>query len=172
MGVCRNPVRAHEATPPFDLCTVYLPPPVSKSMLEHFIANCNSYQDNHNAYTCFVGDFNLRTINWSELNNPLKTQHISSLDQLFIDFTSVNNLRQCNNVTNKNNRLLDIVLVDVPGCCVSEADPLSVIDLHHPPLEIQITLTELLKLKSNSITKINFHKADYKAINKQLKEKD
>lgn len=47
------------------ICAVYLPPPVSTEVLEHFTENCNSIMSaNSDSPTLMIGDFNLSCVDW------------------------------------------------------------------------------------------------------------
>lgn len=95
------------------LCAVYLPPPVSRAMLEHFIDNCNATLENSTSH-CIVGDFNLGTIDWGLYGDDSIAYNIPSLCQPLIDLLLINSLKQHNNNLNKSNRILDLVMPTYP----------------------------------------------------------
>lgn len=149
------------------LCAVYLRSPLKKSHLEHFMANYNAVSENHSFSKCIIGDINLSCIDWNLVYNSSVDYQLTPTAQEFIDFTMLNNLKQCNNVRNQTDRVLDLVLVDGPLFRVSESRcVLSKIDPYHPPLEINVALEPGQNLKGNeAIKKLNFRKADYDSIN-------
>ena len=83
------------------LCAVYLPPPVLRSSLEHFLDSCNTIFEQSGSKFCIVGDFNLSSINWS-LVSELDSGYVApGIGHLLTDFTHMNTLSQINNITNK-----------------------------------------------------------------------
>ncbi|CAB3254230.1 unnamed protein product [Arctia plantaginis] len=88
------------------------------------------------------------------------------LGQLLCDFLHVANFNQLNHVTNIRQKILDLVLSDLPYCTVSAAqDSLTKIDPLHPPLEANISIVDSKDLNINSNNrKLNYYKADYEAI--------
>jgi hypothetical protein len=158
------------------LCGVYLPPPISKLMLEHFIENCSNVINRYNSndYICLVGDFNLGAIDWSLVNDSASNYVPPSLSQPLMDFIHLNNLNQLNRIVNKSNRVLDLMLADFSpsACSITESTHiLSKVDHLHPPLDITVNVFPDLTLPYNSNTKIyNFKRADYSHIRKFLGE--
>ncbi|CAK1588779.1 unnamed protein product [Parnassius mnemosyne] len=155
---------------PIALCAVYIPPPIQSRVLECFLSNCNSLFDKLKQRTCIVGDFNLPDVNW-KLVNDLNSNYTASFKaRSLIDFCYINKLRQYNFVENKMRRILDLVLINSLHCTVNEAnDILTIIDPLHPPIEIQLLISETRKLKYNSnVKKRNFYKADYEKIREHL----
>jgi hypothetical protein len=155
------------------LCAVYLPPRLTQSVLEIFI-DCNEVIEKTNNGSfghCFVGDFNLSSINWSLLGNSSGCAE-SAICQSLINFVLQNNLKQHNNILNSSDRILDLVLSTLETCTVNTShSALSVIDHLHPPLNIEISITNELKLPYNrDIIKLNFWKADFEVIRKDLLE--
>ncbi|CAB3259606.1 unnamed protein product [Arctia plantaginis] len=78
----------------------------------------------------------------------------------------VANFNQLNHVTNIRQKILDLVLSDLPYCTVSAAqDSLTKIDPLHPNLEANISIVDSKDLNINSNNrKLNYYKADYEAI--------
>lgn len=130
------------------LCAVYLPPPVTRTPLDLFLAGCNSVCDRMSldSNVCILGDFNLGIINWNSLNdNSFKILPYTC--QALLDFISTNKLHQFNNVTNTG-RILDLVLSTLQSCTVTHAiDILTKTERIHPPLHITLSLsTEVISL--------------------------
>lgn len=150
----------------FNICAIYLPPPVTSKNLDSFLGNCNRVCEITKDLCCIVGDFNLSYIAWQDPNTCPKTNMESNLKS----FLLMNDLAQHNNVTNKNNNILDLVLAEKLICEVCPAaDILSKVDLLHPPIEIHLKSKHTKTLPYNKQQKqLNFHKADYAAINEFL----
>lgn len=98
------------------LCAVYLPPPVHRTMLEHFLDNCNAIFDTSSCHYCILGDFNLGELNWEELSESSSTSVYcpQGLGKLLIDFINLNSLYQHNRVLNSSGRVLDLALSNLP----------------------------------------------------------
>lgn len=80
---------------------------------------------------------------------------------------------QHNLTTNKNNRILDLVLTNgLLSCSVKACDEISRIDRHHPPLNIIIKSERLKTIKENIIPKFIFSKTNYDECLKALIEFD
>jgi hypothetical protein len=62
--------------------------------------------------------------------------------QLLNNLICFYDLKQCNNVRNSNNRLLDLVFVNRCLSCsvIDSGDPLVGVDDHHPSLEVGVTI--------------------------------
>ena len=87
------------------ICGVYLPPPIQKHILEHFIDNANRVYDIcKTTNKLIVGDFNLGNIAW-ENSQPACSN--SLFNQMISDFVTFNSLKQHNDVLNSGNRILD-----------------------------------------------------------------
>lgn len=155
-----------------NLCAVYLPPPVQRHILEEFIYNANLFMDHNNDNnTILMGDFNLGSIPWHSYATPDSPKTFTSgsiFSSLFIDFTSLNNLNQYNNIINNKNKILDLVLSNINISCLSISDPLSVIDPLHPPLQFNIFRNINKVLEPNINEHFCFHKADYSRIINEL----
>lgn len=156
------------------ICAVYIPPPVQKHILEHFIDNTNNALENFNA-TLILGDFNMSSIEWigspgAPLTSSLNKNGI--YEQKLLDFISLNSLAQYNCMYNHKGKILDLVLTDTAVKSVGVSDsPLSNIDLYHPPLEFEL-LCNLHEetLSPNQEPKFKFYKADYSKIIQELSE--
>lgn len=154
------------------ICGVYMPPPVQKHILEHFFTNASSILENHNGHTLILGDFNLSGLTWNKKcnNSALSVQTSNSvLNNMLVDFMSLNNLTQFNANVNNKNKILDLVLSTLTITNVStHPDPISVIDPLHPPLQFDVELQSPEWLSVKPDTKFHFYKADYEAIMREL----
>jgi hypothetical protein len=157
------------------ICGIYLPPPIQKHILEHFITNANRVLEN-TSHSLLLGDFNLSCIQWSGTPKlPLSAS--CNTNSLFatqlLDFTSYNGLMQYNHILNYKNKILDLVMSSVPvddiQCCVS---PLINVDPYHPPLEMTLHHCNSTYLQPNSNFVLKFHKGDYTKIIEHLNSVD
>ena len=71
----------------------------------------------------YVGDFNLGHLNWNFHNSVAPFDVSSNIDSLLLEFVSLNNLVQLNNIFNANSRISELVLVSKDYCTkLIEAD--------------------------------------------------
>lgn len=158
------------------LCGLYLPPPVNRTMLEEFIEHCCKVTQLSDTHVCLIGDFNQNNIDWSLVNDTSSGYVGPSLSQSLIEFTYLNKFNQLNFIKNANNRILDLVLTNLPTnlCNVIESpDILSVVDSHHPPLDIFVLNSKDSTLAYNDKgVKNNFYRADLVSVQKRLSELD
>lgn len=153
------------------ICVVYLPPPVSLDSLTIFLTNTNNVLEQSNQ-TVIIGDFNLSFFTWSRNSDEasyVPTNYNCKSGHLFVDFLSINNLRQVNEVLNVNNKLLDLVLTDFNTVEVTKApNVLSKLDPYHPPLLISLKDYKPNFINPSRNPKYNFFKADYTKITQYL----
>lgn len=160
----------------FILCAVYIPPPVTTNLLNLFVDNCNGILQSYHGNTMIIGDFNLPFLNWQTKTNQdvhelIPTNFNCNLGYIFVDFISLNNLTQFNDVLNTNNRILDLVLSNINNISVKVCEnPLIKLDAHHPALEINTNVYAKCqpKITQKPFATHNFKKADYSIVNKEL----
>lgn len=157
-GVCMN------------ICVVYLPSYIPCHIFVEFLTRaeeiCLRYMD---CTTLIIGDFNLPNVKWRQSSDPFLG--ISDPKSLALrDFLNITGFVQMNNVSNVNDNILDLILVDVNTCLsVSSAPPISKPDVHHPPLELALTKTSFSNLNYNILqSKYIFIKTDYEACVRDL----
>ncbi|CAK1596614.1 unnamed protein product [Parnassius mnemosyne] len=101
------------------LCAVYLPPSVTKHTLDIFIDKANGILGSRTdrEYTLIASDYNLSRITWlgnhrNDTFNHMLPSGFGGNELLckFINFISLNNLKQFNCVTNIKNKILDLIL--------------------------------------------------------------
>lgn len=122
-----------------------------------------------------VGDFNIRDASWSlnqesemTLCNPYTNKLVTQLHN-FLSFTG---WAQYNNVSNLNNRYLDLVISGT-RCTVSRTEPLSLPeDAHHPSLSIECAIDGATGLLSARRTVRRFYAADYGVIRQAIMNVD
>lgn len=150
------------------ICGVYIPPPVQKQLLEHFVINSSRVLDKQSGGdNIILGDFNLSSITWSKSKNCSLTANVSNslLNNMVIDFMTLLNLSQYNSNLNIKGKILDLILCSIT---VSQVDtctyPLSSIDPLHPPIQFSVELNCPNRLEARCNEKFLFNKADYDKI--------
>nr|XP_022921128.1 uncharacterized protein LOC111429451 [Onthophagus taurus] len=127
----------------FLLCCVYLPPSADEA-LNLFLSSVSAVRDAYpEIMIVIIGDFNMPTISWSMSEDDVLIP-TGNFDRRAIDFLNIYsycNFSQFNNVSNINNRILDLVLcangrVESIHLC---NDPLVDPDCHHPPFEFLLS---------------------------------
>lgn len=165
-----------------NICAIYLPPPVRNDDVKTFTDKVNSILQNSSdrENTLIVGDFNMGGIAWQRDGDndtcgmtPVGYGNCELFCRL-VDFLMLNDLGQYNNVKNKNNKVLDLILCNKESIIhVTEChNPIKDIDRHHPALEIQLKMSVESLKKTVKIERKNFYKGDYSAINDYLKSVD
>lgn len=158
------------------LCGVYLPPPVRSILLDHYVESCFKVLGGSNTYFCLVGDFNLGDINWDLVSDSSCGYIPPGCCHSLLEMVYIHKLNQLNHIRNKSNRILDLVLTNLPisVCSIEEScSVLSVIDPLHPALEISVAKVSENNLSYNLSNKIlNFNKASYEDIRKYLSNCD
>lgn len=150
------------------VCAIYLPPPAKLETLSCFL-NGVDYVISQMKNVIAVGDFNLGSIDWSrgaDLNNQMfPSNYNNALGTAFVDFMSLNNLKQLNNISNIDGRYLDLVLSNIAGVEVSEPlDLLTKLDSRHPHLLVKLHGCNTSFLKPKGRSDFNFFKANYSEI--------
>lgn len=155
------------------ICSVYIPPPIQQTLLNHFIINTNRILSNHSGDTIILGDFNLSSLIWNKTSTLALAAETSNsiLNNMFIDFMSLNNLSQYNCNYNNKNRILDLLLSNKSISQLQvAANPLTLTDPLHPPLQFYFKseFTEVLPVKHKE--KFLFYQADYQKIINDLNQ--
>lgn len=85
------------------LCAVYLPPPIGRSSLEHYLNNCNAvFEQVTDSNVYIVDDFNLSYysgLNWNLVVDSDYNTGLPGTSEILIDFTHINSLSQLNFMT-------------------------------------------------------------------------
>lgn len=149
---------------------LYVPPNISVIEFElifnlfgQFIASLN---DRNKVF--IVGDFNITKFNDLDYNNS-KVSNI-------VNFMSLSTLIQCNNISNINNRLLDLCFIwELNVQVTRDYCPILQIDLHHPVLNFEVDImhykTTIFPFNSSN-NSFNFKKANFTALYKEMSEVD
>lgn len=141
------------------IVAVYIPPDIPSEDFELFSEALEIFLiDKPNI---LLGDFNVPNFTRNDISCTKST--------IFRLICNSLNLRQFNQVTNCNNRLLDLVLSNVVGeiCVEREQLPFVPLDPCHPALNISVCLphaTAYSKFPSNCNVRYNFRKANWQKL--------
>ena len=158
------------------LAVSYIPPNSTLESYETHFKNCSYYFDNlkSHQHIIYVGDFNLGNILWNPDVGTIPFISNSHYESLLLDFLSIYNLKQINNMCNDNSRLLDLVFVDKD--IISEAFtpimPIFEKSFHHSPLIIELSSQFYQPFHPINNEYYNFKKADFVALNSFLRTFD
>nr|CAH7723400.1 unnamed protein product [Callosobruchus chinensis] len=134
---------------------VYIPPDTALDDFELFLDQFALLNTNHNNSIIIAGDFNIPSFNIDNTDN----KHI-----LINNFMELCDLQQSNNVSNTNNRYLDLVFSNIHNTTSKYDMPLVCEDRHHPSLliEFSIKLSHTSDFLPNKVEHVfNFRKANY-----------
>ncbi|VVC96515.1 unnamed protein product, partial [Leptidea sinapis] len=138
------------------ICAVYIPSPLKYDTLLSFVQNVETILVNKQLQTVVIGDFNIPSIKWDNINNGPAAVLIN-------DFMALTNLSQFNGISNAYGKILDLVFSTLNNITVENSDfSACSIDKYHPPLEInfEIDYKDSLFI-SNVIVKHNSRNGDY-----------
>ena len=159
---------------------IYLPP---LSQLECFLTFAEDIDrianDFPDSELCVVGDFNVPKALW--INEDVCSRAIPNNDvyvppltleiiNVLSDLCAYQNLFQCNQITNVNNVILDLVLSH-SSYNVIVAEPLVRIDLNHPPISFQIKYHSRKLVEPSPQARdfyFNYKDADFVSLNDYL----
>lgn len=159
-----------------NLCLSYLPPYASVENLKKYYENLQNVilKSNDEAEFLCIGDYNTPNVSWvpaSNFSSLTPSPPVDRKSHLLIETISVCGLSQYNHISNKNNRLLDLVLSTTDAIVVNEGCPLSRMDSHHPALLIKVNLLTSQKVTSNKpFKRLNFKKCDIMEVRRELSE--
>nr|CAI5831676.1 unnamed protein product [Callosobruchus analis] len=127
------------------IVNLYIPPDTPNSdyeiLFDTLLASSFMFDNNH---ILIVGDFNL--MNYA---NYMITGDSDTKIQMLNSFVQIVNVKQFNNVYNKNNRILDLVFHN-SDCVVSKSlNSFVKEDSHHPALDIHCKLEIAVNHKDN-----------------------
>lgn len=124
-----------------------------------------------------LGDFNIPEALWVPLADDqhsfkMENPNYNPMTTQLSAFMSFTGWQQFNNIPNKNNRQLDLVLSN-NSCKLFSVEPLVPIDGHHPVFCINIELRSIdQNLKPASRIIRRFFAADYDIVNAELEKVD
>lgn len=138
------------------------------SYLEFLQDTINSREPD--AQFLILGDFNLACIEWFyHLNHCIAINYEGRLANELLNTITLTNINQINNIKNSYNRILDLVLTNISGLNTRKVLGIVNEDQYHPPLLIHLNPNNVKFMKSIRSIKSNFYKADYGAINNEIK---
>lgn len=172
-------VKLKRETIKLHICVLYLCKQGSKFSFSEQLTNyltklTNIVLDNSLDKFLLVGDFNLSGITWLPSNLGYFTPYNarSSDELLLVDEMHVHDFAQYNGITNKDDRILDLVFSNESLVVSKCVDPMVPIDPYHEALCITFKCIELVTLRTAPRTNYRFNKGDYLSINRELNNID
>lgn len=161
------------------ICCLYVPP---HATLNNLLAFFSILEDLVSKYTkhifLVVGDFNLPNIIWTSDvigNVCIPSGYSDALSECLVNYCSLLDLKQFNNVSNVHGKILDLVLCTINNTCakVSPSDnPFVKEDQYHKAIEADFTISVENLMSRHSYEKFAFGRCDYSTVNGLLKEED
>jgi hypothetical protein len=142
---------------------LYIPPNSHDLTYKVFCDLLMSLHFLYDSNLLIVGDFNVPDY----VNGVCGHSKASTSCQLLNNLICFYDLKQCNNVRNSNNRLLDLVFVNRCLSCsvIDSGDPLVGVDDHHPSLEVGVTIGDVFKrFPIGRSSSFNFRKCNFVAL--------
>lgn len=121
-----------------------------------------------------IGDFNIPCISWTNSGFSLiggGKEDYQNAALAFVEDLQYLGLTQYNLTRNSCNNILDLCFSSLP-LSVTECQPISKLDIFHPPFTVDIIDLHVKSLKPNATQRFNFYKCDYEQINSFLKRQD
>jgi hypothetical protein len=150
---------------------IYMPPTCDHAVYSVLYDFLISLDFLYEASLFIMGDFNVPEFVLSTFDET-GTSITSSIIYNLIGFYD---LKQCNNILNSHDRMLDLILVNqYLDCSVIDAHQSFVdVDRHHPPLQVEIGIRNRSKtFPSKQIVSYNFRKCNFNALYEALFEVD
>lgn len=155
------------------MCCVYIAPGnevAYRSFIDKLEENCSNIRDQDIIVLC--GDFNCSSLKWASQTScdVLVATEIESKYAHFVDTLDFLDMKQFNNICNKNEKILDLIFCNKHRVDrISRSDvPLVCEDDHHPAIEFFCNVGARDYLRETSSYNFNFRKGDYDAINSEL----
>lgn len=162
------------------ISSAYVPPRTPFSIYENHFDLLQDLLSHPSIDTFYiVGDYNMPEIDWI-ISSACDTTCDVTLPQLVCSGSSrmnslINNFMnsleafQYNNVSNTNNRILDLFISNSPSEIKICTNALLSTDPYHPSLLAYINISQNLKsMTKRPLIKYNFYKADYELINNKI----
>lgn len=142
---------------------IYIPPTLKLHDFELFFETLETFHRSYiNDNVIICGDFNVP---------GFTSRNIDGKSQIVRNFGAFLNISNYNNITNMNDRLLDLILSEIPLTVTKDDSPLVNIDKHHPPLnftfEVLAKKLEHTNYNSREI-RYNFRCANYLKLYDQI----
>lgn len=165
---------------------IYLPPDRKNdsSMIHKHIDSITSISSrlNHRTPALLFGDYKQSGLHWCFPDNGIPyvdvlKSYIPQACCALLDGFSLHHLTQINCLVNRNERLLDLALVNdwilFSASISAPVEPLIDIDADHPPIEVTVNLTSPIVFEQPSMDCFkDFRRADYAALCAVLKDTD
>jgi hypothetical protein len=142
---------------------LYIPPNSHDLTYKVFCDLLMSLHFLYDSNLLIVGDFNVPDY----VSGVCGHSKASTSCQLLNNLICFYDLKQCNNVRNSNNRLLDLVFVNRCLSCsvIDSGYPLVGVDDHHPSLEVGVTIGDVFKrFPIGRSSSFNFRKCNFVAL--------
>lgn len=160
-------------------CT-YIPP---RSGLNTYLNFTETVENTFDIYPehkfLLLGDFNLPYTRWFHDDSVTKCEFVNAnnteIDCSLALLNTINyvNLLQVNDITNANDRSLDLVFLNNFSDTILKCNnPVIDCDSHHPALEIYMSISESISNLQSIETTYDFARADYVLINEKLADFD
>lgn len=145
------------------IIAVYFPP---YSNVELYNAHAKAVQEMTDRLSAddiilSIGDFNLPSLRWcldEDINGYIPTNALTETERCLTEGLFACSLRQVNSFVNVNDRLLDLVFVNLPEYfdLVAPPSPLLTIDNHHTPFVLLLDNSEIPTLLDDQLNCFNF----------------
>ena len=161
------------------LCATYIPPNTTEHIYINFLSALMSVFDHsHVDSIVLTGDFNLPQLHWIKKSSFMEcaaSTPYSNISRSLLSICSQLNLRQYNDIINCNGRILDLFYCNTHSITQTVHIPLLPIDTHHSPFYVQVQLVIPIParfFKHKVQNPLNYYKADYEKINKDIDNVD
>lgn len=155
-----------------NICCIYIPHgPAYKETLMNFFETCSELIiENPSDIFLITGDFNISDAQWltSDCSKMRLTNNNTLPVQSLSEFLSFSGLGQYNCCFNSNQKILDLIMCNRNCTVLSSEYPLSIEDMHHKPLELELNIFNEAFLKPAPNFVYSFFKADFEKINREL----
>lgn len=150
------------------ICCIYIRPQSHYDIYEKVLNNISETFAKIKKCSKFIilGDFNLPHISWEycfSLGHSTPLYSSNRCSTCLINNMSFCNFQQVNNILNFNNVMLDLVFTNLVCNNLSikcSTSPISRIDIHHPPLDIVLSIEKQSLMSSICSLKHNFFRVD------------
>lgn len=158
------------------ICATYIPPNTTEEIYIHFLNSLSAlFDDPRVDNVILTGDFNMPQLNWDRKTSFMEcsTNNTSNVTRQLINICSQLNFKQYNHLTNCNGRILDLFFSNVHSVTYISDDPLLPIDIYHPAFYVHVPFIRTTSIsKCKTPNPLNYYKADYCEINKDISNVD
>lgn len=164
-------LRSNTTSIKYFINVVYIPPQTRYGEYSQYFGSVTEIMcvREPNAKFIISGDFNFgASIEWCLYEGScIPLTHNGEIATEFINMTAINELIQVNPFRNVNGRILDLLLTNTE-VQVQSVQPLTNVNLHHPPFVFNFVASNLKFIRPIKFNKLNFFKSDYVMINNEL----